>query len=196
MDQTGYLKLAKSCKKTQNMFSVLHLTVAKLLPAHFCQCPEFYEWQETKKQLAQQIHDNAVKEAYQFCKARGLHEVWAYLWATRYSPRKWKLWAQSSSPKLSCLRTTMGMENFWHQLKHNFLHNMPHPRLNQLVWIIINKVIPTYDARLVTISHFWACSCSKPLYKLPEIFQESLESSQFLFNWYLELQCQHQEMEL
>ncbi|KAJ6466767.1 hypothetical protein C8R45DRAFT_1171983 [Mycena sanguinolenta] len=55
--------------------------------------------------------------------------------------------AGSASPYLSRLRTTMGVENFWRQLKHGFLHNLLRPHLNQLVWILVTKVTPAYLAR-------------------------------------------------
>ncbi|KIY64288.1 hypothetical protein CYLTODRAFT_322908, partial [Cylindrobasidium torrendii FP15055 ss-10] len=101
---------------------------------------------------SREIRYRAVHEMYQFCFQRGLREVWAYMWESWYSPKMWPLWARSSSPtRLSRLRTTMTTENFWKQLKHDWMHYLVHPRLDQLVWIISTKVVPSYMARAATM---------------------------------------------
>ena len=41
----------------------------------------------------------------------------------------------------------MSVENFWRQLKHDYLHHLLRPRLDQLVWIIQTQVVPNYMAR-------------------------------------------------
>lgn len=40
----------------------------------------------------------------------------------------------------------MTVENFWRQLKHDFLHHFFRPRVDLLVWILINNVTPAYVA--------------------------------------------------
>jgi len=117
-----------------------------LFTKHFCQHPIFPERGSTRLS-AEEIRTNAVTEMYQFCYQRGLSEVWAYMWTSWYQPKVWKLWARSSSPWLSRLRTTMTVENFWRQLKHEFLHHFLRPRLDLLVWILIYNVTPAYVAR-------------------------------------------------
>ncbi|KAF9474403.1 hypothetical protein BDN70DRAFT_842317, partial [Pholiota conissans] len=111
----------------------------QLFTKHFCQHPIFPE-----RKL---IRSNGVKEMYEFCYTRGLREVWAYMWACWYTPKMWRLWARSASSYLSRLRTTMGAENFWRQLQHNYLHNHPRPRLDHLDHILIYKVTSSYFAR-------------------------------------------------
>ncbi|KAJ7685795.1 hypothetical protein DFH06DRAFT_1264847 [Mycena polygramma] len=100
---------------------------------------------------------------YMFCWQRGLHEVWGYLWTSWYSPKRWALWARSTSPFLSRLRTTMNVENFWKQLKHGFLHNHARPRLDLLVWILITKVTPAYLVRANALNDGYRMGRSKPL---------------------------------
>ena len=68
------------------------------------------------------------------------------MWASWYAPKMWCLWARSTSPYISRLRTTMNVENFWRQLKHDHLHHVAQPRLDHLVWILIYKVTPAYFA--------------------------------------------------
>jgi len=96
-----------------------------LFTKHYCQHPLFAErdgkWDKEK------IRRNAVYDMYNFCHARGLREVWGYMWACWYSPKMWCLWARSTSPYISRLRTTMNVENFWRQLKHDHLHNVARP---------------------------------------------------------------------
>src|SRR5260370_14059523 len=80
---------------------------------------------------------------YYFCKRQGLSEVWAYMWASWYSPQMWKLWACSTNDQiLSWLQTTMMTENHWKQLKHHHLRFMHHPWLDQTIYIMIQDVIP------------------------------------------------------
>ncbi|THU89117.1 hypothetical protein K435DRAFT_678582, partial [Dendrothele bispora CBS 962.96] len=119
-----------------------------LFTRHFCQHPAFPERLEGNWTL-DQIRRNAVMEMYTFCLQRGLREVWGYMWTSWYSPKMWKLWARSSlSEFISRLRTTMNVENHWKQLKHENLHHILHPRLDQLVWILLNEVTPAYFTRV------------------------------------------------
>ncbi|KAG6825491.1 hypothetical protein H0H92_003572 [Tricholoma furcatifolium] len=119
----------------------------RLFTKHFCQHPLFPERANDGYWTAKEIQHNATYEMYKFCYNRGLREVWGYMWESWYSPKMWPLWAQSTSPRISRLRTTMNVENFWRQLKHEYLHNHPHPRLDHLVWVLISKVTPAYIAR-------------------------------------------------
>ena len=41
----------------------------------------------------------------------------------------------------------MNVENFWQQLKHDYLHRIVRPRLDHFVWVLIHKVTPAYIAR-------------------------------------------------
>ncbi|KAM6491725.1 hypothetical protein JOM56_012765, partial [Amanita muscaria] len=120
--------------------------ILHLFMKHFCQHPLFPERSQTEDRVwdSRQIHNQAVWEMYQFCFQRGLREVWGYMWANWYSPKMWELWARSTSRFISRLRTTMNVENFWRQLKHDYLHRAVHPRLDRLVWTLIHKVTPAY----------------------------------------------------
>lgn len=114
-------------------------------------------------QTAEVIRQDAVHEMYMFCFQRGLREAWGYFWTAWYAPKRWKLWARSTSPYVSRLRTTMNVENFWKQLKHGFLHNHPRPRLDLLVWILITKVTPAYLARAQLLDDGYRMGRPKPL---------------------------------
>ncbi|THU81891.1 hypothetical protein K435DRAFT_615402, partial [Dendrothele bispora CBS 962.96] len=119
-----------------------------LFTRHFCQHPLLPERLEADCWTAEQIRRNAVMEMYNFCFQCGLREVWGYMWTSWYSPKMWELWARSTNSQLlSRLRTTMNVENFWKQLKHDNLHHILHPRLDQLVWILIHEVTPSYLTR-------------------------------------------------
>jgi hypothetical protein len=129
-----------------------HKQLLHLFTRHFCQHPFFPERLESVSWTPEQIRRNSVMEMYQFCFQRGLREVWGYMWTSWYSPKMWKLWAWSTLPELlSHLRTTMNVENFWKQLKHDNLHHILHPRLDQLVWILIHKVTPSYINRITEL---------------------------------------------
>ncbi|EJD33289.1 hypothetical protein AURDEDRAFT_43999, partial [Auricularia subglabra TFB-10046 SS5] len=111
----------------------------RLFTKHFTQHPLLPEQAPCKA--------GAVSAMYHFCHARSLTEVWAYMWTSWYRAKMWPLWALSASPLVPRLRTTMVVENFWKQLKHDWLHHLLHPRLDQLVYIICTKVIPAYVHR-------------------------------------------------
>jgi len=42
--------------------------------------------------------------------------------------------------------TTMSVRNFWRQLKHDYLHHLVQPWLDQLVWVIQTQVVLNYMA--------------------------------------------------
>jgi hypothetical protein len=146
--------------------------ILHLFTKHFCQHPIFPERNGTH-QSAEEIRVNAVKEMYLFCWQRGLREVWGYLWSSWYSAKAWKLWARSTSVYISRLRTTMNVENFWRQLKHDFLHHLLHPRLDQLVWILISNVTPEYVRRGEVLEDTHRIGRSKPLTTYQKYFKSS-----------------------
>lgn len=120
--------------------------ILRLFATHFCMHPAFPE--ESKGFMtATEIREQAVLELYNFCHQRSLREVWGYMWTQWYSPKKWKIWARSTSKYVSRLRTTMSVENHWQQLKHDHLHHLLRPRLDQLIYILIKEVAPAYLAR-------------------------------------------------
>lgn len=121
--------------------------ILHLFTSHFCQHPMFPE-RRGNYLTGDEIRQNAVWEMYDFCRQRNLREVWGYMWSSWYSPKMWKLWARSTTPYLSRLRTTMNVENFWRQLKHDYLHHVPRPRLDQLVWILVHRVTPSYTVKM------------------------------------------------
>ncbi|KAF5366172.1 hypothetical protein D9758_005759 [Tetrapyrgos nigripes] len=144
-----------------------------LFTRHFCQHPLFPERLEEDGWTADQIRRNAVIEMYRFCYQRGLREVWGYMWTSWYSPKMWKLWARSTQANLlSRLRTTMNVENFWKQLKHDNLHHILHPRLDQLVWILINEVVPTYGVRIQELKMTMRLGTSRSLSPFQKSFKK------------------------
>ncbi|KAK1222979.1 hypothetical protein PQX77_014179 [Marasmius sp. AFHP31] len=143
-----------------------------LFTKHFCLHP-FFRSRGGLTLSAKQIQLNSAHEMYKFCKDRGLHEVWAYMYNCWYCPTMWKLWARSSSPYLSRLRTTMNVENFWKQLKHEQLHHLLHPRLDQLVHILIYKVTPMYVACTNFLTPEARLGCSRP----PTPFQKAFKKN-------------------
>ncbi|TRM55827.1 hypothetical protein BD626DRAFT_415298, partial [Schizophyllum amplum] len=120
--------------------------IIRIFTKAFCMHMMFPE-RERGHQDAATIRRNCVWEMYTFCHARGLREVWGYVWANWYTPKRWVLWARSSCERMPRLRTTMTVENFWRQLKHNDLHHLIHPRLDQLVYILAWKVTGAYFNR-------------------------------------------------
>ncbi|KAJ7193585.1 hypothetical protein GGX14DRAFT_337576, partial [Mycena pura] len=86
---------------------------------------------------------------YMFCYQRGLREVWGYMWTAWYCPEKYKLWARSTQPnRIGHWRTTMAVENFWRNLKRNTLRHLLHPRLDQLIFLIVTEILPSFTAKM------------------------------------------------
>lgn len=118
-------------------------TILQKFTRHFVRHPIFPE-RLGSCQTAEQIREAAVKDMYYHCKRNGLAEVWGYMWTQWYSPKRWKLWARSTSPLLSRLRTTMTVENHWRQLKHQYLRFTHRPRLDHAIYVICTNIVPAY----------------------------------------------------
>ena len=118
----------------------------RIFTRHFCRHPIF-RTRSGQIQNARQIREASVQEMYLFCHARNLREVWAYLWNQWYDGSMWALWARSSSPYLSRLRTTMTVENHWKQIKHHYLHYLNRPRLDLTIFILCTEVAPNFIRR-------------------------------------------------
>src|SRR5271156_5937705 len=79
---------------------------------------------------------------------------------------------RTGSPYLSRIRTTMGVEKFRRQLKHNHLHLVAHPRLDHLVWILIYNVTPPYFARMEILDDGYCIGRSKTLTTYQRAFKK------------------------
>ncbi|CAB5201407.1 unnamed protein product [Rhizophagus irregularis] len=88
------------------------------------------------------IRKQAVLEMYTFCKENSLVRVWSYMWREWYSKDRWVLWARSAFNTLSILKTTMFVEGHWKVLKRDFLYKFFRSRLDLLVYILLEKLIP------------------------------------------------------
>jgi len=147
--------------------------ILHMFTKHFCQHPVFPDCKKDGKWSAAEIRNNAVWDMYRFCQQHGLCEVWGYMWANWYSPKMWRLWARSTSPYVSRIRTTMAVENFWRQLKHNWLHQHFRPRLDHLVWILIHKVTPAFISRSEVLQDHYRLGRVRPLTTYQRYFKKS-----------------------
>lgn len=92
---------------------------------------------------AQQIHRDCTREMYSWCRSRNYFRLWAYLWINWYQPSQWVLWARSANEaEIPVLKTTMIVESHWRKLKHDYLHKFNRPRIDLVVWILLQKAIP------------------------------------------------------
>ncbi|CAB4383213.1 unnamed protein product [Rhizophagus irregularis] len=91
---------------------------------------------------SQQINYNeAVQEIYNFCQQNSLPRLWVYLWNEWYGAERWFLWLRAGcSNKLSILKTNMFVEAHWKVLKRDFLYKFFRPRLDLVVFIIMEQV--------------------------------------------------------
>lgn len=106
---------------------------------------------------ASELHQKAAKEMYEYCVDNNLPEAWAYLFNRWYTEDWWKRWARASIPeRIPLAKTTMMIEAHWRVLKRKHLLHHNQPRLNLLVWIIINKVLPPL------LDKFSLCINSRP----------------------------------
>ena len=105
------------------------------------------------------IHTHCAREVYNFCKDHNLRDAWAYLYNGWYKVSWWKRWARSSRVAIPIGKTTMMIESQWRILKRDFLVNSIRPRLDYLVWIIIQK-------QIVTIHHTFSIKIVNRMQKL------------------------------
>lgn len=143
----------------------------RLFTKHFVQHPLLPEPDQVQQRSGSEIRRRAVHEMYMFCTERNLTEVWAYMWTSWYSTKMWPLWALSASDRIPRLRTTMTTENLWKQLKHNWLHHLLHPRLDQLLYIICSQLIPAYMHRANILEDDFRSGWSKPLTNYQRYFK-------------------------
>ncbi|KAK7006843.1 SWIM-type domain-containing protein [Favolaschia claudopus] len=137
--------------------------ILRLFIRHFCEHPLLPDRRGTSR-TPKQIRDDAVRDMYLFCFQRGLREVWGYMWTAWYCPAKWKLWARSTSEDfISRWRTTMTVENLWRNLKHRTLHEFVHPRLDQVFYLIVTDLIPTFSAKMQIFERDFRPGRSNPL---------------------------------
>jgi len=150
----GYKKRAEKVKKDANYtFCPLshRLSILRLVCKHFCQHPILPE-RHGHSRTAQQIHRDAVLEAYYHCKANNLREVWAYLWTNWYAPEKWELWARSSyESAIPRKRTTMLVESLWRNFKRMVLHHYNRPRVDFATYALVTQGTAPYRVRFNSI---------------------------------------------
>ncbi|KIM44630.1 hypothetical protein M413DRAFT_66881, partial [Hebeloma cylindrosporum] len=91
---------------------------------------------------AEEIHEGAVKDMYQYCFENNLSQVWVYMWNRWYTTKQWSLWARSASDSISRLKTTMVVENLWKHLKRRDLAQFNRPRLDLVTHLVITSVLP------------------------------------------------------
>ncbi|CAB4433197.1 unnamed protein product [Rhizophagus irregularis] len=99
-----------------------------------------------------QIWTNAVEEIYNFCKQNSLPWLWVYLWNEWYNAERWYLWLRAGcSDKLSIFKTNMFVEAHWKVLKHDFLYKFFRPRLDLVVFVIMEQLIPLQQRKFEQI---------------------------------------------
>jgi len=99
-----------------------------------------------------EIYEAAVEEMYTFCKENALISLWMYLWTEWYDVSKWLLWARSPcEDKLSVLKTTMFIEGHWRTIKRDFLYKFFRPRMDLVVYILMEKVVAHQERKLQQI---------------------------------------------
>ncbi|KAF8166757.1 hypothetical protein K438DRAFT_1984040 [Mycena galopus ATCC 62051] len=125
--------------------------VLRLACKHFV-CHLFFRNRNGKHSTGPEIWWQAVTDMYQFCKQRNLRE-------------RWVLWARSADPiRLSQLRTSMTVKNLWERIKHTGLHNLTHPHLDQLVYLLIYQITPAIDVLEYPCVKRWKCFCGHQKY--------------------------------
>lgn len=79
--------------------------------------------------------------------------------------KRWPVWARSTSPLLSCLRTTMTVENHWRQLKA-FAHR---PRLDHAIHVICTAMVPAYMAIAAKLEDAYQHICKHLVQAVPKL---------------------------
>ncbi|KLO08623.1 hypothetical protein SCHPADRAFT_803506, partial [Schizopora paradoxa] len=124
---------------------------------------------------AKEIHYAATREMYEYCYQHDLAQTWAYLWNRWYCRKMWSLWARSSSPIITRLRTTMLVESLWKDLKRRHLRNFHRPRLDLVTHIVITNMLPGIMNKLDYIMGRRRVGHTKPLNAWQKAFKHDWE---------------------
>jgi hypothetical protein len=135
--------------------------VVARMERHFCVHPQL---PGSCAPNAEDIRFWAVKDMYMYCHTNNLPELWAYLWEGWYHCSRWALWARSAGKLVPRLKTTMLCESqsvyllfansvsnrvySWRRIKKDFLKHFHKPRLDILIWVLVEKLAPTYMPKL------------------------------------------------
>jgi hypothetical protein len=88
-----------------------------------------------------------------------LNDAWAYLYRRWYTADMWKLWARSVVEHIPNGKSTMMIESHWRVLKRNHLYLNNRPRLDYLVYVIIEKqstdLLYDYEQKVVLRRDFF-----------------------------------------
>lgn len=126
-------------------------TVLTMVAQHFNTHPLITDKRGTRK-TSTQIWRQSASEMYQWCRSRNYYHLWAYLFVHWYSDGQWQLWARSSNPaEIPILKTTMIVESHWRKLKHDYLHRFNRPRIDLIVYMLLERVIPDSIRRLAAL---------------------------------------------
>ncbi|KDR65421.1 hypothetical protein GALMADRAFT_81886, partial [Galerina marginata CBS 339.88] len=124
-------------------------TIVSKFRTHFHQHPAIpFDDEEGTYFSAEEIHYGAVLDMYQYCFAKDLSQVWAYMWNRWYTPKQWSLWARSACDSISRLKTTMVVENLWKHIKRRDLAQFNRPRLDLVTYLVISSVLPRVQLTL------------------------------------------------
>ncbi|KAF7978602.1 hypothetical protein HWV62_45332 [Athelia sp. TMB] len=126
-------------------------TIKQKYTIHFHQHPEIPFDEKGTHFTASEIHEGAVLDMYSFCREHDLAQVWAYLWNCWYSPPQWPLWARSAAPGIPRLKTTMVSEAQWKVIKHQDLATFNRPRLDLVIHVLINRLLPRVRVTLANL---------------------------------------------
>jgi hypothetical protein len=125
----------------------LHPKVWELMNRHLHQHP-LIPTSDGQFISSNSIWAKAVEEIYTFCKQNSLSWLWVYLWNEWYNSDRWHLWFRAGcDDKLSIFETNMFVEAHWKVLKRDFLYKFFCPRLDLVVFIIMEQVIPHQQRR-------------------------------------------------
>ena len=139
----------------------LHKSVVTLIERHFNLHPLIPIDVSGGSLTPDQIHYNSTKEVYDFCRLNDLSALWLYLFSCWYSEGKYSLWARSCHPQIPFSKTTMMIEAHWKVLKRDYLYRFNRPRLDYVIYIICEHLLPQQENRLLQLlngrqyPHWW-----------------------------------------
>ncbi|CAG8483073.1 17212_t:CDS:1 [Dentiscutata erythropus] len=83
-----------------------------------------------------QIYEAAVREIYTYCKVIFMDRV----------VQSFEM-ARNAKEGISVLKTTMIVKSHWRLIKHNYLHKFNKPRVDLLMWVLAERLIPRYSIK-------------------------------------------------
>lgn len=144
----------------RNVVKITRLAVCDHLVYHQVYEESCSKTSESTEFKFKKIYEMHLKDLYRYVvKEQGLIFYFAYLFDQYYNQDSFRIMSRLGKPKFfSTLRTSMMCESYFNQLKSWTLSHSRPPRVDTLIYIIINREIPKIKDIIKQMQRFERCT--------------------------------------